>query len=85
MIKKKDKIQTLHCGHNVLSLWADKLQKGIYCYGLIPATWVQSFGNKEALCSAQPLQLNWSALHEALRDLGLAPLFELKLFLLLCH
>lgn len=67
-----------------MSLWEDKLGKGIPSCGLTAATQTEQFGNCEPLCSAQPLQLYWDALHEALSDLG-PTLFKLKLFLPLCH
>ena len=54
----------------MLSLWEDKLGKGIPSCGLTAATQAKRFGNCEPLCSAQPLQLYWDALHEALLELG---------------
>lgn len=84
-IKKSNPNSLSWPSHNVLSLWADKLQKRIPSCGLMAATRAQRFGSCEPLCSAQPLQLYWDALHEALQDLGPAVLFKRKSFLLLCH
>ena len=86
--KKKKNPNSLSCYpksklHN-MSLWEDKLGKGIPSCGLTAATQTEQFGNCEPLCSAQPLQLYWDALHEALSDPG-PTLFKLKLFLPLGH
>ena len=87
-LKKKKKIQTLyHVIQNPNSITCPSgktLGKGIPSCGLTAATQTEQFGNCEPLCSAQPLQLYWDALHEALSDPG-PTLFKLKLFLPLCH